>query len=81
MRVEPIKPSSVAIKKAEAIPDEVIAVFNELIAEKWDGAQAVIRIGEAAKRVREKLPQTQRGQVFDKGWLNVAEVYRKAGGP
>jgi len=42
MAVKTITTSQVAKKKAASIPDEVLAAFNEVIAENWDGFSSTV---------------------------------------
>lgn len=72
---KPITPKELANAPSAHIPDEVIAAFNELIAETGG------RVTQDAvvKRILAKMPDVPREDVFTKGWLNVDSVYRKAG--
>lgn len=74
----PIKPSEVVDKKRKQLPDGVFDAFNELIAERWDGRSAVVLVGDAAIRIAAKL-KIERSAVFDRGLLDVDDIYRKAG--
>ena len=63
------------------MPQEVIDAFNELIAESWDGRQAHFTMKVAARRVELKLAGAgmPNVNVYEKGWLDVEPIYRKAG--
>lgn len=71
---EPIKPENVEKK----LPDEVIEVFNDLINQYWDGTRACVRQHEAAKLVAERM-NVKVGILFEKKYMDVEDVYRKAG--
>lgn len=79
--VEPIKPKDVVKAKQETLPDEVIEAFNELIAENWKGEYAKFKLAVVAERIRKKLGwgDEKAGQISKNGWLDVEDVYRKAG--
>lgn len=71
---KPITPEEV--KLGGHIPDEVIVAFNELIAESRGG---VVLQEAAITRIMSKMPDVTRHQMFEKGWLDVEDVYRSAG--
>ena len=50
-KIKPIKPEELTKKKEDFIPDKVIEVFNELIAEKWDGESSFFYQKEVVKRI------------------------------
>ena len=74
----PIKPGEVLSRKVAAIPEEVFEVFNALIAEKWDGYQAIVIQEDIGKRIAValKIPITE---VFARHFLDVEDLYRRAG--
>lgn len=78
MKNRPITPDEVADAKQASFPDEVFQAFNGLIAEKFSGGRAVVKQDDVVERIVSKLDCT-RQEVFNKGWLNVEEAYRKAG--
>jgi hypothetical protein len=75
-RVQPISPDDVAKKKAETIPDAVVAAWNRLIAEKWNGSSSRITQDEAVLAVMAAMRIESRREVFDKGYLEVEALYR-----
>ena len=81
MSVKPITPREVVGKKQESLPDEVIEAFNELIAENWEGSSSRIKQIKAVAKIREKfLPKRITAKkMFDNNWLDVEDVFRKAG--
>lgn len=77
--VQAISPADIAIQKAEGFPDFVLDEWNKMIAHKFTAGRA--RVGQD-EMVAALLPHTQHGnrqEVFDNGWLNVEEIYRKQG--
>lgn len=74
----PIKPSEVPDAKVSRIPDGVFEAFNELIVENWSNDRARVNQKDAVERIADKV-QCLRQDVFDKGWLDVEDIYRKAG--
>lgn len=76
-KVHPIKPEEIAAEKERTFPDAVFSSFNELITQNWDGSSATIRQHEVvALMVKRGL---KRAEIFDKGWLDVEDVYRSVG--
>jgi hypothetical protein len=76
---KPITPHEVVDAKAKAMPDEVIEVFNELIAKNWNGHQAVIKKGEAVSAIIAALDLEGNREIYDNNWLDVEDIFRKAG--
>ena len=80
MAVEPIKPSQVVKKKKDVIPDYVIESFNELIVKHFDGSSSIIKQDEVVSLILSKMPEGSKQQdIFNNKWLNVEDVFRKAG--
>ena len=77
--VKPITPGEVTQKKAESLPPEVLEAFNELIAENWDGRESTFKLSEAVARIRKKVTVPKGESPGDKGWLDIEDIYRKAG--
>ncbi len=75
--IEPIRPDEVVSLKATQIPDQVIGVFNTLIAENWKGDRAAIKQDLVMERLESlAIP---RHLAFANHWLDVEDVYRAAG--
>lgn len=72
--MKPIKPSEVIDKKQELIPDEVIEAFNEMIAANWNGTSSTVSQTEVYALIKKKL-----GKDFPMNYLDVEDIYRKAG--
>ncbi len=76
-RVQPISPKEVIDKKLSSIPSEAIEAFNELIAQNTGRANIVVKQEEVvALMVKKGL---HREQIFKNGWLDIEDIYRKAG--
>jgi hypothetical protein len=75
--VEPIRPSQVADRKKDQIPDVVIEVFNRQIAEKFDGHEA--------RLVQDEIVDLLVGLGFsskdisERHLLDIGDIFRKAG--
>jgi hypothetical protein len=74
----PISPDDVAAAKLATIPDEVIAVFNRLIAEKiGSGGRATVTLKAAKEALAAAGVDVQ--EAFDRGWFDIEPIYRAAG--
>jgi hypothetical protein len=76
-KVRPIKPQDVTKEKKRAFPDAVLSAFNELIAQKYSGNSATIKQSDVVALMIEK--GLDRGEIYDKGWLDVEEIYGSVG--
>lgn len=87
--VQPIKPNEVAALKVNLIPDYVIEAFNQMIAENYKvpSKSATVYQDAVVKRILELSPKEfvesltpiTRQLIFDKGWLDIEEIFRSAG--
>lgn len=75
----PVKPDEVVEIQKRDIPDYVIKVINDLIAQKWDGHSAVITQRVIVEKILQAEPFLVRSEIFDNGWLNIETLYREAG--
>jgi len=76
-KVRPIKPRDIAAEKKKTFPNAVLNSFNELIAQKYNGTSATIKQDDVvALMIRKGL---DREEIFEKGWLDVEDIYRSAG--
>jgi hypothetical protein len=76
-KVKPIKPNDVEKEKEKNIPDAVFEAFNELIAKNFFSGSAMVKTIEVVKLMKTKGLDAQ--DIYNKGWLDVEGVYRKAG--
>lgn len=73
------------MRKVVQIPDEVIEVFNDLIAKHFNGVYATFMQEEAVKLILKKfarkpeMAMVTRDKIFDDKWLDVEDIYRQAG--
>lgn len=83
--MKPITPSEAT--KNKEIPPFVIECFNALIKKEFNGSSArvmqedVVRSILAHPATKEilKITRSRRGEIFDRGWLDVESVYHKVG--
>ena len=76
-RVGPIKPNDVSEGKEKTFPDAVFESFNELIIQKIVGSSVTILQEDVVDLMIEK--GLSREEIYEKGWLNIEEVYRSVG--
>ncbi len=76
---KPFTPKQAEDKKEEIIPAEVIEAFEELIVENLSGGSATITQDEVVQRIHKKMKRVKTQEMFDKGWLDVEGLFRKAG--
>lgn len=74
----PITPDEVQWVKKNSIPNEVIQIFNDLIATNWDGRRAVVLQKLAVAAIKQHLNCTSE-EIFKNHWLDVEETFRTAG--
>lgn len=77
-KVQPIKPGEIAKAKQDFIPDEVLSTFNRLIAENYSDGSATVKQCDVVDWLT-RDGRFRRTDLFDRGWLNVEEIYRSAG--
>jgi len=76
---KPFTPKQAEDKKIEVIPPQVIEAFEELIVENLRGGTATIKQDDVVNRIHEKMTGVKTQEMFDKGWLDVEDLFRKAG--
>ncbi len=79
--IKPIQPKDVIKEKQRSLPDQVVETFNELIAENWNGSDALIYQEDVVARIKKKfLPKRiTNKKIFDNHWLDVEDVFKNAG--
>ncbi|MBY3432748.1 hypothetical protein HFN89_00980 [Rhizobium laguerreae] len=75
---QPIRPEDIAEAKIATIPATVIEAFNKLIALKYSAGSSTVRQKEVIAEITGTTSLTE-GEIFDKGYLNVEEIFRGAG--
>lgn len=73
-----IKPSEVGEAKEASIPDAVLEAFNEAIIESFADGCAIVRQRDVETRIARKTGY-RHATIIENGWLNVEEIYRRAG--
>lgn len=73
-----IRPDQIDQARKDYIPEEVIAVFNELIIENFNGNQAVVYQDDAEAKIAEVLG-IQRQVVYDRRYMDIEQIFREAG--
>lgn len=74
---KPITPAEATSKKLANIPDHVIEAFNTLIAKHYDGRSATVKQDEVLAAI--VTDEITRSMVFENHWLDVEDIFRKAG--
>ena len=75
--IRPLRPDEVAEQQIKQFPDEVVQAFNELIAlNTINGSGRVLEKDVIARMEAKGL---KRKDIYEKGWLNVREIFKKAG--
>lgn len=77
--VKPIRPSEVAKNKINVIPDPVIKAFNEIITLNYNDGISHFKLKEVVKLILTKNPRIKESDLFDNNWLDVEDMYRRAG--
>jgi len=79
--VKAISPQDVAVQKAEAMPDAVLEVWNNLIAMRYSGSGRVyVHQCDAIAALMPLTPNgNSRQHIFDNGWLDIEPIFRAAG--
>lgn len=76
--IQPITPDEVVKAKKNSLPDEVIACFNDMIVQKWNGHSSMVIQTEVVRRIADSLHITQK-DVYGRGYLEIEDIYRKIG--
>jgi hypothetical protein len=76
---DPVTPETVVAHKLSQVPDDVIKVFNDLIAVAFDGTSAVVYQDDAIEGIIAKGIARTGKEVADRHWLDIEPVYRASG--
>ncbi len=78
--IKPITPQEAAEKKLNSIPEEIIEIFNELIVKNYnvDISSSTVKQKEVLPKICSALQLTSH-QIFDRKWLDVEELFDRAG--
>ena len=77
--IKPITPAEVSGEKLKTIPDVIIETINELIARNFVGKHATIKQEDIINLVKSKDEQLTDRIIFDNHYLDIEEIYEKAG--
>ena len=76
---KPLSPKDVEKAKAKHGPlPQIIEAANELIAQKWDGREAKVKLKELGVLARTKLNMKE-DEEFKDGELDIESIFREAG--
>lgn len=73
----PIKPDEVN-EAQRAIPAAVFDAFNMAIIREWDGKRATVNRSDVSSHIADLLGMCGT-EVFERGYLDIADAYRDAG--
>lgn len=77
-KILPINPDEIIKEKAKAIPDQVIRVFNELIARNWNNEKAIVFADEAVEFIK-FLTGASKDTIIQNHWLDIEPIYNENG--
>lgn len=78
----PITPDEVHETKKSYIPEFVFEAFNELILTHYNGRCSTVKVKDAIRNIllrMEGIPQRSVAMIYTAKWLDVEDIYRKAG--
>ena len=75
---KPIRPEEVVPAREAQIPDAVFEAFNEMIAANYRSGYSCFRKDDVCALIASKMECTV-SHVYEQHWLDVEDVYRKAG--
>lgn len=75
---KPITPTEITESKAAALPNVVFEAFSDAIVAAWDGWSAKVKQASVAMVIAARLDISQ-AEVYNRGFLDVEPIYRKAG--
>lgn len=74
---KPLSPEEASRIRLERRPEAVIEVFNELIADHFDGKEARILLSEVIAGLKDR--GIDKDDAFAKHWLDVEPEFRREG--
>lgn len=77
-KVQPINPNEIVNEKIKAIPDQVIRVFNELIARNWNNDRSIVFTNEAVEFIK-FLTGASKDTIIQNHWLDIEPIYTANG--
>ena len=81
---DPIRPEEVVAAKKAQFPGFVLDAFNAVIAKHFHQGYASFRQDEVVEEIVSRMPPlgdnvNVRSHIFEQHWLDVEDIYRKAG--
>lgn len=79
--IKPISPTQVKANyeaRHQRIPDNVFAMFNRFIEDKWDGREAIIGQDDILNRLSRESGLLK-GQILEMNWLDIEGLYTEQG--
>lgn len=77
-KIQPINPNEIIEEKVRAIPEQVVRVFNELIARNWSNDKAIVFANDAIEFIK-FLTGASKDTIIQNHWLDIEPLYRKGG--
>lgn len=82
--MKPISIEEVYEAKSKSFPDFVIKAFNNMIVKNWNGSYSKVLQDDVVDEIirianHGTVNTTIRKNIFDNGWLDVENAYRKEG--
>lgn len=79
MSIKPLTPAEVAYKTANAIPDFVISVVNDLLVKKYRAGVATLYQQEVVDQLRATRAGLTKEEIYDNGYLDFEPIFSKQG--
>lgn len=81
IEVKPLSPEDVRKAKAQIFPPAVIRAVNHVLAMQYQNDFGVIRVlqNTVIELAMLEMPDTEREDFFEKGWLNFESLYQDQG--
>lgn len=76
-RTKALRPEEVVKTRKESLPEAVLEIFNQLIIENFDGRSATVYQEAVIRKLVDR--GFSRKEIFQRGWLDVEDIYREAG--
>ena len=77
--MKPISPSECAKQQMNNLPDQVIACWNRVIAEHFNGRSSTFKQDEIVQALMDEMKVTRERVFANQSWLNVEPLYEVAG--
>jgi hypothetical protein len=78
-KILPITPAQAKNTESDFIPDWIIGVFNTMISAKYSNGESSFKRDEIIDAIQLVDRSLHRQDIFDRKWLDVEPVFRRAG--